>query len=312
MSQLFQLDEVDSIDVDMFQHMIEQCSSQSTGSRLWGLTRVSSRSSPNYGSGTFSYSSSDGSGVRVYIHDTSIRLTHQDFGGRAVFGANFVGGSNADNHGHGTHCAGTATGNEFGVAKAATVVAVKVLGDSGSGATSGIIDGLNWMVGDVQSRGVRGVGSMSLGGGANTALDSAVNSADAANIPVAVSAGNSNADACNQSPARASGAITVAASDINDVLSSFSNYGSCVDIIAPGTSILSASNLSDTGSTTKSGTSMSCPHVAGVIANYLAKNPNASTSQVKSYLDSSTTKNAIDLRGTGSATPNYLMYSSCA
>ena len=310
MNQLFQLHEIDSIDVDMYQNMIEQCQSQSTGSRLWGLSRTSSRDQPNYGSATYSYGTNDGAGVRVYIHDTSIRTTHQDFGGRAQFGANFVGGSNADNHGHGTHCAGTADGGEFGVGKYATLVAVKVLGDNGSGATSGIVAGLDWMVADVQSRGVRGVGSMSLGGGANTALDSAVNSADAANIPVAVAAGNSNGNACNYSPARASGAITVGSTDNSDTLSSFSNWGTCVDILAPGSSILSCGISSDTATATMSGTSMACPHVAGAIAIYLADNPNASTSQVKSYLDSSSTKNAINLRGT-SGTPNNLLYSVC-
>ena len=140
---------------------------------------------------------------------------------------------------------------------------MKSLGDSGSGSFSGIIAGLDWMVGDVESKGVRGVGSMSLGGGSNAGLDSAVNSADAANVPVVVSAGNSNGNACNQSPARAAGAITVGATDINDRLSSFSNYGTCVNILAPGTSILSCGISSDTATATMSGTSMSCPHVAG-------------------------------------------------
>ena len=311
MSQLFALDEIDTIGVNAEEQMIEQCSSQNTGSSLWGLSRVSSRAAPSYGSATFSYSSSDGAGVRIYVQDTSIRLTHQDFGGRAVFGANFVGGSDADNNGHGTHCAGTAMGATYGVSKAATVVAVKVLGDSGSGSWAGIINGLDWMVGDVQSRGVRGVGSLSLGGGANSATDSAVNSADAAGIPVVVAAGNNNGNACNNSPGRATGAITVGSTDISDNLSSFSNWGTCVAILAPGSSILSASHLSDSGSRTLSGTSMACPHVAGLVANYLSDNPSASPAQVKSYLSSSASPNYINLRGT-SGTPNLLMYSSCA
>jgi len=190
-------------------------------------------------------------------------------------------------------------------------VAVKVLGDNGSGATSGIVAGLDWMVGDVQTRGVRGVGSMSLGGGANTALDSAVNSAVAANVPVVVAAGNSNGNACNYSPARAASAICVGATDNGDNLSSFSNWGTCVDILAPGSSILSASHLSDTGSRTLSGTSMACPHVAGWVATYLAANPNASPSQVMSALQSGASEDYINLRGT-SGTPNLLQYSSCA
>jgi len=311
MNQLFQVDEIDVIESDMFQHMVEECNVQDTGSRLWGLSRTSSRALPNYNTATFSSGSSDGNGVRIYIHDTSIRLTHNDFGGRAEFGANFVGGNDDDRNGHGTHCAGTAAGSEFGIAKAATLVAVKVLGDSGSGSFSGIIAGLDWMVEDVQKRGVRGVGSMSLGGGANSALDSAVNSADAAGVPVVTSAGNSNWNACNQSPARAAGAITVGSTEDDDDLSFFSNWGTCVDILAPGTNILSASHLSDSGSRSLSGTSMACPHVAGAVANYLAENPNASSEQVKAYLSSSATEDAINLRGT-SGTPNLLLYSSCA
>jgi len=311
MSQLFQLDEVEIVEANLFQKMIEQCSSQNTGSRIWGLSRVSSVDAPNYSSATFSYSSSDGSGVRLYIHDTSIRLTHQDFTGRGEFGANFVGGSNDDNNGHGTHCAGTAGGTEFGVAKGATLVAVKVLGDSGSGSWDGIIAGLDWMVGDVQTRGVRGVASMSLGGGPVESVDSAVNSADAAGVPVVVAAGNSNGNACNYTPARATGAITVGATDSGENLSSFSNWGTCTNILAPGSSILSASHLSDTGSRTLSGTSMACPHVAGLVANYLSDNPNASTAEVKSYLSSSASPDKINLRGT-SGTPNLLMYTSCA
>nr|AIZ77501.1 subtilisin-2 [Platynereis dumerilii] len=285
MSQLFALDEVESIESNVEQMMVEQCSSQSSGSRIWGLSRTSSRAAPNYSGATYRYTSNNGAGVRVYVHDTSIRTSHNDYGNRAVFGANFVGGSNADNNGHGTHCAGTVGGGQYGIAKGATLVAVKVLGDSGSGSFSGIIAGLDWMVGDVQSRGVRGVGSMSLGGGISTSLDSAVNSADAAGIPVVVAAGNNNGNACNNSPARASGAITVGSTDISDNLSSFSNWGTCVNILAPGSSIISTSHLSNSGTRTLSGTSMACPHVAGLAAVYLANNPNASTSQVKVFPD---------------------------
>ena len=311
MSQLFAIDEIESIDADMEQNMIEQCNSQATTSVIWGLSRVSSRSMPSYSGAKFSYGSNDGAGVRVYVLDTGVRPTHTEFSGRFENGASFVGGDTGDRNGHGTHCAGTVMGSAYGVSKAAVVVPVKVLGDSGSGSFSGIISGIDWMVGDIASRGIRGVGSMSLGGGGNAALDSAVNSADAAGVPVVVAAGNSNFDACYFSPARATGAITVGSTDIYDNLSSFSNYGSCVDILAPGSSILSASHLSDTGSRTLSGTSMACPHVAGLVANYLADYPYASTSQVKAYLTASSTQNVINTRGT-SGTPNLLMYSSCA
>ena len=314
MSQLFAISEIDSIDVEMVQHMIEQCSSQTTGSRIWGLSRVSSVTMPDYGSATYSYGSTDGQGVYVYVLDTGVRRTHNDFGGRTENGQSFVGSDptdTGDRNGHGTHCSCTVLGTEYGVSKGATVVAVKVLSDLGFGSTTGIVAGINYMVDDVASRGIRGVGSMSLGGGANTAIDSAVNSADAADIPVAVAAGNSNADACNSSPARASGAITVGSTDNTDTLSSFSNWGTCVNILAPGSSILSCGITSDTATDTLSGTSMACPHVAGLIANYLSANPNASSAQVRSYLDSSSSKDQINLRGNDN-TPNFLMYSSCA
>jgi subtilisin family serine protease len=311
MSQLFQLDEVDIVEADVYQNLIQQCSSQSTGSRLWGLSRVSSRSAPNYSTATFSYSSGDGSGVRIYVLDTGTRITHEDFAGRSEWGNNFSNDGNDDRNGHGTHCSGTAMGSQYGVAKGATVVAVKVLGDSGSGQWAWSISGLDWMVGDISNRGVRGLASMSLGGGISSSVDAAVNSAVDAGNPVVVAAGNNNGNACNYSPARAEGAITVAASDNGDNLSSFSNWGTCVDIIAPGSSILSAWWTSDTATNTISGTSMACPHVAGLVANYLSANPNASPAQVKSYIASSTSKDMINLRGT-TGTPNYLMYSSCA
>lgn len=311
MNQLFQLSEVSFIESNLYELMIEQCQSQETTDTLWGLSRVSSVERPSYATATYSYSSSDGRGVRVYVLDTSVRLSHNDFDGRGEFGYNAVGGSNDDNNGHGTHCAGTVLGTLYGVAKGATVVAVKVLSDAGFGSTAGIIDGINFMVGDVALKGVPGVGSMSLGGGANSAMDEAVNDANAAGVPVVVAAGNSNANACNYSPARASGAITVGATTISDGLSSFSNYGTCVDILAPGSNILSAYIGDDDDSATLSGTSMACPHVAGEVAAFLSENPQATPAQVKAHLDSSSTKDAIDLRGT-SGTPNYLQYSSCA
>ena len=151
---------------------------------------------------------------------------------------------------------------------------------------------------------------MSLGGGKNSATDSAVDSADAAGVPVVTSAGNSNNDACNNTPAGASGAISVGNTEITDILRSSSSWGTCVDINAPGTNILSASHLSDTGTRILSGTSMSCPHVAGVVANYLSANPDASSSQVKQFLTSTATADVLDLRGTV-GTPNLLLYSAC-
>jgi len=311
MSQLFKLSEVSFIESNLYERMIEQCKSQDTTDVLWGLSRVGSKEQPEYETATYSYSSEDGNNVRVYVLDTSVRLTHNEFTNRGEMGHNAVGGSDDDNNGHGTHCAGTVLGTQYGVAKGGFVVAVKVLNDGGSGSTAQIVEGINWMIGDVAEKGVRGVASMSLGGFANSAMDQAVNDADEAGIPVVVAAGNSNGDACNYSPARASGAITVGSTDINDRLSSFSNHGTCVDILAPGSNILSAGIGDDDDTDTLSGTSMACPHVAGEVAAFLSENPEATPAEVKQHLDSSSTQDAIDLRGT-SGTPNLLQYSSCA
>jgi serine protease len=309
-SQFYNLAEVKVIDSNLYENMIQACANQNTGSDLWGLSRISSDPMPDYNSAQYNYDTTDGQDVRVYVLDTGIRITHNDFGGRAVFGARFATGDDTDGNGHGTHCAGTIGGGEYGVSKAVTVVAVKVLGDSGSGLTSWIVNGIDWAVGDATSRGVRGVGSLSLGGGANSAMDEAVNSADAAGVAMVVAAGNSNADACNYSPARAPGAITVAASDNSDHLSSFSNWGSCVDIIAPGSSIKSAWYTSDTATNTISGTSMACPHVAGLAATYFAENPSDTPNQLREYLTTTSSKDRINLRG-HATTPNRLLYTVC-
>ena len=246
--------------------------------------------------------------MRVYVLDTGIRTTHNDFEGRSSFGFNSIGGGNNDVDGHGTHCAGTVMGGDFGVSKAAQSVAVKVLDDDGFGSTASIIAGMDWAVADNVSG--RKVISMSLGGPASSATDNAVASAVAANVPVVVAAGNELRNACLGSPARSPDAITVGATDSSDTLSWFSNYGTCVDILAPGSNILSAGNANDNAETSLSGTSMACPHVAGAAANYLSANPNASPAQVRSYLTSSAAANQIDLRGNND-TPNLLLQQSC-
>ena len=188
-SNAFAINGVVHIEADVFEKKIEQCGSQSSGSTYWGLSRISSRSAPNYGSARFSYRSNGGSGVRVYVLDTGIRTTHADFsGGRAIFGTNTIGGGNSDIDGHGTHCAGTVLGGNSGVAKGALAIAVKVLNDNGAGSTSSIVNGINWVINDMRNRG-RAVISMSIGGGVSTTLDNAVASAVAANIPTVVSAG---------------------------------------------------------------------------------------------------------------------------
>ncbi|KAL6406033.1 hypothetical protein AUP68_10594 [Ilyonectria robusta] len=209
-----------------------------------------------------------------YIIDTGIRTTHVEFEGRAVWGANFIAGSrNTDEHGHGTHVAGTVAGKTYGVAKRATVVAVKVLDQNGSGTMSGVILGLSWAVNNAKARGIakKAVVNMSLGGSFAASLNAAVKAATDAGLTVVVSAGNSNANSALYSPASAPSAITVGAVEGTNYRAWFSNFGSLVDIFAPGVSTLSAYHLSNTGSRYLAGTSMASPHVAGLAAYFIAK-----------------------------------------
>ncbi|KFH40951.1 Cuticle-degrading protease-like protein [Hapsidospora chrysogenum ATCC 11550] len=231
----------------------------------WGLGRISSRS----GSSTYTYDDSAGSGTCSYILDTGIDAGHSDFGGRATFVANFADNNDGDGNGHGTHCAGTVGGNTYGVAKKTKLYGVKVLNDSGSGSYSGIISGLDFVAQDAASRSCpNGVfANMSLGGGYSAALNQAAAALVSRGIFLAVAAGNDNSNAANYSPASETSACTVGASDQSDRRSSFSNYGSVVDIFAPGSNI--RSTLPGGGSGTKSGTSMASPHIAGLGA-YLA------------------------------------------
>jgi len=243
----------------------------------WGLDRIDQRNLPL--SGSYSYTTT-GSGVTVYGIDTGIRLTHTDFGGRLVSGFDAIDGGTADDcHGHGTHTAGTFGGTTYGVAKTVLIKAVRVLNCSGSGSTSQVVAGVDWVAGDHLS-GQRAVANMSLGGPTQPALDTAVSNAIADGIVFAISAGNSAADACTQSPARVPQALTVAASSSNDAFASFSNRGSCVDIIAPGVGITSDWNTSDTATAILSGTSMAAPHIAGIAARAWAFDPLATSRQI--------------------------------
>ncbi|CAM1500611.1 Fc.00g097730.m01.CDS01 [Cosmosporella sp. VM-42] len=243
----------------------------------WGLARISHSSAGNDGNfaSGYYYGSSGGSGVRVYVVDTGIRITHSEFvGGRAVWGANFISGSpNTDEYGHGTHVAGTIGGKTFGVAKACKVFAVKVLDKNGAGTMSGAIQGLQWAVNNARDRGVakKAVVNMSLGGSYTAALNDAVQAATDAGLTVVVAAGNSGDDASFYSPSSAPSAITVGAVDPTNFRTWFSNYGSSVDIFAPGSGILSAWHLSDTASRYLAGTSMASPHVAGLAAYFITK-----------------------------------------
>nr|WP_221277125.1 S8 family peptidase [Deinobacterium chartae] len=267
----------------------------------WGLDRVDQRALPLNSSYTYNRT---GAGVTAYIVDTGIRTTHAEFGGRARAGYSAINdgrGSN-DCNGHGTHVAGTVGGSTYGVAKGVSLVAVRVLNCSGSGSYSGIIAGLDWIG---RNKSGPSVANMSLGGGASTSIDNAVQNLINRGVTVAVAAGNETQNACNVSPARAANAITVASSTRTDGLSYFSNYGSCVDIIAPGSSITSAWHTTNTATNTISGTSMATPHVAGAAALYLQGNPGATPATVRNALVNQGTSGVIS---STQGTPNVLLY----
>jgi subtilisin family serine protease len=266
----------------------------------WGLDRIDQRDRPL--SGTYSYTRT-GSGVNVYVIDTGIRRTHTQFGGRAFAGFDAFGGTTNDCNGHGTHVAGTVGGSTYGVAKSVRLYAVRVLNCSGSGTNSGVIAGVDWVT---RNRVRPAVANMSLGGGASSALDTAVRNSITAGVTYAVAAGNSNANAGNYSPARVGEAITVGSSTSSDSRSSFSNYGSVVDIFAPGSSIRSAWYTSDTATATLSGTSMASPHVAGVAARYLQGNTGASPATVRNAIVNAATTGR--LTGLPSGTANRLLF----
>jgi subtilisin family serine protease len=268
----------------------------------WGIDRIDQRDLPLSNSFTYTRTASN---VRAYIIDTGIRTTHNEFGGRATFGVNYAGGQKDDCHGHGTHVAGTVGGATYGVAKQVQLIAVKVLNCAGSGSTLGVVSGINW----VRQNAIKpAVANMSLGGGISTSIDNAVTNAVNAGIVFAVAAGNSNANACNYSPARAAAAITVGATTSTDARATYSNYGTCVDINAPGSSITSAWRTSNTATNTISGTSMATPHVAGVAALYLSFNTTASAASVASALNANSTLNKIT--GLPAGTPNRLLFTN--
>lgn len=266
----------------------------------WGLDRVDQAQRPLNGSYTWA---GDGKGVSAYVVDTGIRADHADFTGRVRSGFTAVadGRGTGDCNGHGTHVAGTIGGAGYGVAKAVTPVSVRVLGCDGSGSYSQVIAGLDWIVKD-HLAGAPAVANISLGGPASSTVDAAVKAVISDGVSVAVAAGNSNVDACRTSPARVPAAITVGATTNVDARASYSNYGSCLDLFAPGSSIVSAWPTSTTASATLSGTSMASPHAAGAAAALLSREPGLTPAAVADRLVKSATPNVVSSSGANSPT----------
>ncbi|CAO3572836.1 unnamed protein product [Mortierella alpina] len=274
----------------------------------WGLTRVSQQELDL--TKPYVYNDAAGSGVTAYIVDTGIFAEHGDFKGRAKFGANFIEGSkDTDENGHGTHVAGTIGGTEYGIAKKANLVGVKVLDAEGSGATSGVVAGMDWVAENAAAG--KSVVNMSLGGSKSKAIDDAAGRLFAKNIPLIVAAGNDeNADACDGSPSGAENTFTVAASDNKDQTASFTSFGKCVEIFGPGVDITSAWIGGADAKKTISGTSMATPHVVGVAALYLAEGGLDTAQALFDKLTSTATADKI--QGELKGSPNKLVFSGGA
>lgn len=314
---------VDYIEVDQIARILQDCKVQETTE--WGLDRISTRDLVL--DGKYIFPGVAGAGTDAYVVDTGVRVTHVEFAnGRARFGANFVNdGIDTDCNGHGTHVAGTIAGINYGVAKAANIISVKVLGCGGSGSFAGVVSGVNYVATQYQSTKRPSTANLSLGGGKSVALEDAIRAGTSIGVVYVLAAGNSNNDACLGSPSGVGGvngpAVTVGATTIEDdggneedVRASFSSWGRCVDVFAPGQLITSAWSTSDTATRTISGTSMAAPHVAGVTNLFLSLNPSETPADVKNQLPSVATPDIINLNCFNSAcaaSPNRLLYSPC-
>ncbi|KAI0129549.1 peptidase S8/S53 domain-containing protein [Xylariales sp. AK1849] len=280
----------------------------SQSSPPWGIGRISHKTLTTT---PYVYDDSAGEGVCAYVIDTGILTTHTQFGGRATFLKNYAGdGSNTDGNGHGTHVSGTIGGSTYGVAKKVSLFAVKVLDASGSGTNSGVISGINFVASDSQTRSCAkgSVANMSLGGSKSTAVNSAAAALVQAGVFLAVAAGNDGANAASYSPASETTACTVGATEKTDALASYSNYGAVVDVLAPGSSILSSWIGSNSATNTISGTSMATPHIAGLGAYFLALNGAKTPAALCAYIQSSATKSKIS--SVPSGTNNYLAFNN--
>jgi serine protease len=284
---------VDFVEQDQVMHI-----NATQNGATWGLDRVDQASLPLNSQYTYT---STGAGVTAYIVDTGILSSHSDFGGRVSGGYTAIndGNGTGDCNGHGTHVAGTVGGTTYGLAKSVSLVPVRVLDCQGSGTNSGVIAGVDWVA---QNASFPAVANMSLGGGDSTALDNSVNNAINAGISFVVAAGNSNSNACSGSPNKVPAALTIASSTSSDSRSSFSSWGSCIDLFAPGSSITSTWN--NGGTNTISGTSMASPHVAGAVALYLQSNTSATPSQVSSAITSNAVSGKIS---SANGSPNLLL-----
>jgi hypothetical protein len=281
------------------QDRVAKLAADQTGA-TWGLDRIDQPALPL--TGTYTYPNTAAT-VTAYIVDTGVRLTHSELAGRATSGYDFIDSDAdaSDCQGHGTHVAGTVAGSTYGVAKQAKIVAVRVLDCQGSGSYSAIIAGVDWVTKNAVKP---AVANMSLGGTTSAALDTAVQNSIKSGVTYAVAAGNDNKDACTVSPARLAEAITVGATNSTDARASFSNWGTCLDIFAPGEKILSSTKGSDTTTGLMNGTSMATPHVAGAAALYLAANPTATPAQVR---DALVNNSVAVVTGAGTGSPNRLL-----